>query len=360
MFIPHGSCFWLSLLLSLSLIDNWNQGVVGEGADAEVNSTLLSSKWAPINCESGFYNDYIAKYVEDDPNQGEMFARWTTTNPPFFISVHNFHYDRLRKVVYETGKYYEDDIISIFIEILRDAPPNHRVVDVGGNIGWFSLLSASLGFHVDVMEPNVANVLRLCESKRLNHWTTIETEKDIVQRTTKQSSIHIRQYGVGPNSSSSILYLGKNPGKATLLRKMLPTKKRNDIRIRERAITIIALDDMAKDLGWFDLNATIALLKVDVEGYEPSVFQGAKRLLNSGLVENVVMEITSQHDNSENKKMLDLLAQAGYYPYCIRKERFTDRAAAILSAEKANFSSDFLAQYAYRPSSQVNVWWKRK
>jgi FkbM family methyltransferase len=358
MFVLSTLNVWLSLLLSLSLIDKWNQGV--SGTKTEVNSSTSLLKWSPVDCETGFYTDYLKKDFEDDPNQGEMLARWTTTNPPFFISIHNFRYDRLRKVIYETGKYYEEEIISVFVEILQASPPNHRVVDVGGNIGWFSLLSASLGFHVDVMEPNVANVMRLCESKRLNQWTTIELEKDIVNRRTKRGSIHIRQYGVGSNYSSSILYLGKNPGKATLVRSMLPSRKRKEIKIRERSITIIALDSMAEDLGWFDLNAQIAVLKVDVEGYEPSVFQGATRLLHSGLVKNVVMEITSQHDNSENEKMLDLLAEAGYYPYKIRNERFSDRAKAILSTTKANFSSDFLAKYVYRPSSQVNVWWKRK
>jgi hypothetical protein len=32
-----------------------------------------------------------------DPNQNHMYARWTTTNPPFFISMNNWEYDPMRK-----------------------------------------------------------------------------------------------------------------------------------------------------------------------------------------------------------------------------------------------------------------------
>ncbi|MGV2388353.1 MAG UNVERIFIED_CONTAM: FkbM family methyltransferase [Microcystis novacekii LVE1205-3] len=311
-----------------------------------------SSKWTPVDCTHLI--EQSQKSEIPDPNHGELLARWTSTNPPFFVSVHAFYYDKLRKVIYDTGQYYEQDLSHIFHQILKDAPPNSRVLDVGGNIGWFSLLSASHGHHVDVFEPNMANILRLCESKRMNQWTTVERERDLASRSVKQGSIHIWPFGVGSNNTNMTFYIGKNPGKATLVRSMIPKWRNPDTK----EISIISLDSMAHDLKWFELRTPIVILKVDVEGFEPSVFAGAKSLLHSGLIENIIMELSAQKDNSENADMLQLILDAGYVPHQVGL--FGDITRGNKPPLDHDFVAAFLAKFANHTKMQSNLWWKRK
>ena len=311
-----------------------------------------SSKWTPVDCTHLI--EQSQKSEIPDPNHGELLARWTSTNPPFFVSVHAFYYDKLRKVIYDTGQYYEQDLSHIFHQILKDAPPNSRVLDVGGNIGWFSLLSASHGHHVDVFEPNMANILRLCESKRMNQWTTVERERDLASRSVKQGSIHIWPFGVGSNNTNMTFYIGKNPGKATLVRSMIPKWRNPDTK----EISIISLDSMAHDLKWFELRTPIVILKVDVEGFEPSVFAGAKSLLHSGLIENIIMELSAQKDNSENADMLQLILDAGYVPHQVGL--FGDITHGNKPPLDHDFVAAFLAKFANHTKMQSNLWWKRK
>ena len=318
----------------------------------DILHSTSSSKWTPVDCT--YLMEQSQQSEIPDPNHGELLARWTSTNPPFFISVHAFHYDKLRKVIYVTGQYYEQDLSHVFHQILKDAPPNSRVLDVGGNIGWFSLLSASLGHHVDVFEPNMANVLRLCESRSMNQWTTVEREIDLVSRSVKQGSIHIRPFGVGSNNTNMTFFIGRNPGKATLVRSMLPKWRNPDAS----EISIITLDSMANDLKWFELKTPIIILKVDVEGFEPRVFAGAKSLLHSGLIENILMELSGQSDNSENAEMLQLILDAGYVPHQVGL--FGDITRGSIPPMDNNFVGAFLAKFANHSKVQSNLWWKRK
>lgn len=292
----------------------------------------------------------------EDPNDGEMFARWTTTDPPFFASVHQFQYDRLRRVIYDKGEYYEMSLTSIFSSILKDAPANSRVIDVGGNIGWFSMVSAAHGHHVDVFEPNKANILRICESKLLNHWGNVASI-DLVSpqsRLVKRGTIDIRPYGVGANETTLKLFVGENPGKATFLRTMLPKWRAP----KEKSIKIIPLDMMAREMKWFDRPTPIIILKVDAEGLEPQVFSGAKRLLLSGFVENIIMEISAQPNDDGNKAnawMLRLLVDSGY-----RVHQVANKPDLEIPPPDKDFAKRFIHLYANKQGMQINIWWKRK
>ena len=65
-----------------------------------LEDTITSEeKWKPVDCPKmlEMANDHTVW----DPNKNELLARWTTTDPPFFISMNNWKYDPMRK-----GKFY--------------------------------------------------------------------------------------------------------------------------------------------------------------------------------------------------------------------------------------------------------------
>jgi len=258
----------------------------------------------------------------------------------------------MRKIIYVKGEYYETVLTETFCRILKHAPANSRVVDVGGNIGWFTMMSAAIGHHVDVFEPNKVNLVRQCQSMWLNGWENAN-EADILNRTTKRGSVNIHPYGVGSNTTVMQLYMGGNPGKATLNRAKITSKA----ELRHATINIVTLDSLAQYHGWFENRAQISILKVDVEGSEPAVFSGAKNLLKARLVENILMELTfgEAKENAENMACLETIVDAGYMLYKVGGSYGPTTNVKLANGETA--LQYVLAKYGRKTT--VNLWWKK-
>lgn len=215
----------------------------------------------------------VLKGEWSDPNRGKIYAREVITLPHFRISLHDETYDNVRwKTIMQEGKYYEDEVHARFVKIL-DNEPRSYVVDVGANIGYYTLLSAALGHSVVSFEPNPANILRLCDSLRLNDWS---------------EGVSIFQNAVSDQEGEMQLFIPKNPGAATI--RGMDEKLEADAD--HQAITkVVTLDTFAQEQGWFNRkDFIISLLKIDVEGKDPHVVLGASRLLSSGIVKNVLTE----------------------------------------------------------------------
>jgi FkbM family methyltransferase len=260
------------------------------------------------------------------------------------------------KVVYDKGSYYEEDLTNVFTKILKRSLPNSRVIDVGGNIGWFTFLSAANGHHVDVFEPNPVNIIRQCESMYLNGWSNA-LETDIRSRTSKRGSINLRQYGVGSSVTQLRLFMGKNPGAATVSLEGVPRRKRRALR-QTQLVDIITLDGLADTLGFFrSKSSPIVILKVDVEGFEPSVFQGAQKLLRSGIVENILMEVSGKRDNHQNEEMILLIQKSGYRLHGLGFSSGPTAARLPDYRDEKELVTLILTKVAGK-GQQVNLWWK--
>jgi len=160
------------------------------------------------------------------------------------------------------------------------------------NIGWFALVAKSLGHRIVAFEPNPINQLRMCESLKLNNWTDT-------------TDVEIYGYGVGDKDSIMKLYIDQsgNPGANSFIRE-------NEHYIQSRVIT---LDSIAEGRGWIEKQSRIALLKIDVEGYESFVFLGATKLIHSGVVKNIFMEYSCEKTDVAGRQMItQQLIQSSY------------------------------------------------
>jgi len=202
--------------------------------------------------------------------------RFTITEPPFWIALHNPNFDKMRWVsIKDSGEYYEKGVTSIFHEILSsyDLVQESRaplVIDIGMNIGWFSLYSRAHGHDVATFEPNPVMFLRMCESLSLNKWGNGD-------------DVSLWMYGLGVQKGFFNLTTGNNPGGSSFFEERLAKKFRKTIPVE-----VTTLDTVAVKQGWLDRK--ISLMKVDVGGFEPYVFEGGTRLLHEGRIENIFME----------------------------------------------------------------------
>lgn len=285
--------------------------LMDESSAAAVVFSSAATGVQDISCAT--VQDRMQQKIWPDPNNGRVFARKLITNPSFTISVHNETYDPVRwHTLFNEGKYYEEQVFARFVKILsanQPASKNSVVVDVGANIGIYTLLSATLGYPVIAFEINPANLIRLCESLQLNNHV---------------SRVTIFQNGVSDTDGTPLQVLvPKNPGQAFMI-EMSDTSGLEKLRLSAQEglgmandsstvtthhafTTTVTLDAFVKHLS----TEKIAILKLDVEGKEPQIIEGAKELLQSGRVDNVLTEFRRLGRDTIQQAIATLLA-AGY------------------------------------------------
>lgn len=164
-------------------------------------------------------------------------------------------------------------------EALRRHLGRGRVLwDVGANIGFFSLLGARLGAEVVAFEPVPENVARLRGNIASNGFDEVITVRDVaVAAATTVASLLV----VEDASWSHLADRGWHPRTA------------GEIDVR-----VVALDDLALPAP--------DVIKIDVEGSEVAVLQGARRLLTERRPA-VIIEL-----HATNREVCELLDAAAY------------------------------------------------
>ncbi|KAL3809609.1 hypothetical protein ACHAXA_002168 [Cyclostephanos tholiformis] len=255
--------------------------------------------------------------------------------------------------IMDQGEYYERGLTSLFHRLLSSydttaTRPPPLVLDIGMNIGWFSLYSRAHGHEVASFEPNPTMFLRMCESLEYNHWR----EDD--------GSVSLWNYGLGSMPGVFNLTLGKNPGGSSFHGERLAKKYRWILPVR-----VATLDSIAMMQGWLDRR--ISLAKVDVEGFEDQVIEGGKRLIYNGNVENIIME-NGNNNVTTVGLMLDTLYDAGYRvreiltvngdPY--HEDWWHTFNPALEERRKAGKAAVMSDQLAFLAKVTCNIWWQHK
>jgi len=270
------------------------------------------SKWFSSVAGNGFVDcDTVGDYVESgqwvDPNKGHVYLRQVKTKPHFHVSVHNKEYDVVRwEHIFEKGDYYEHKVRKNFEYILGETNAHWKssidhantlpiVVDIGGNIGYFTLLSAAWKHAVVTFEINPTNVMRLCESVKFN-----------------REEMHVRIHRMGASNitgSTFEIEVQPNPGATGLEKGSKQAVSSNHVTTeRKFTITTITLDDFATERKWFERDDLyISLLKLDTEGHEPQILQGAEKFFKHRLAKNLMLEY-----RTKSRDAATMLFDAGY------------------------------------------------
>ena len=256
------------------------------------------------------------------------------------------------------GTYYEIGLTNIFKEILNNTKTTTStpglVLDVGMNIGWFTLWSRTHGHSVAAFEPNPIMHVRVCESLALNSWDT-------------DGSVKIYPYGVANEERVMNLTMGKNPGGSSFYEDRLAKPFRKSI-----AVDVVKLDTVAEQEGWLDASGPpIHLMKIDVEGYENFVVLGGMKVIQSGKVSNIIME-NSITDEAQVVSFLNFIYQSGYQvhaflsvngdPMSNLQMEDVNRELSLIPSRESTYVYDqsnapsirFLADHT------LNMWWVKR
>lgn len=205
-------------------------------------------------------------------------GRWSYVNTPLFVNE-----------TYEPGTY------RIFNEILR---PRMTVVDLGANIGFYTLLAAKLvgpEGRIYAFEASPDNFEVLEENIRLNGYdNVIAVNKAVLNREGV-----VKLWTCAEDSASHTLF--RNPGSS-------------DIAVEVEAIT---LDSYFEEIGW----PCIDLIKMDIEGAEPFALEGMNELISKMNSLKLIIELypyTLKAAGLEPKDFLVQLQRMGFVISVIR------------------------------------------
>jgi len=250
-------------------------------------------------------NDINVTKDTEDKDYHKAVVAVTKTEKPFYISTHDSKIDNIRASIIRYKKYYEKELSKQVANIFNEKSAKGQesiFLDVGANIGWFSLLAAKHGAtKVFMFEPNLQNVVRICESLNLNQWLREDRSKDVL--------IPI-PLGLGNVEEVKKLYAlnPNNPGAFTFS----DTGKNSPV-VGEMKIT--TLDSFAERQGWLQSKPSIGMMKLDAERFERYVIEGAERLIRANLIETISMELKPDSLKADKSKILSILYSAGYEMY---------------------------------------------
>lgn len=303
--------------------------VEGSGRVARSTRTTTDSSIIPthestnggLDCRA-FLRDFRSNLIPEmahNANYGKPFVTKTINPRPFYWSTHHPEIDKTRQTSYAKGNYYETQLSQRIIDIFEEKMKQGKeaiMLDVGGNIGWFSLLAAAHGAtKVYTFEPNPANLIRFCESLQLNDWLRDDPRLDLVVPMPK---------GVSNEVGLQTLYRAdqENPGAFTFskerflntVKKRIPNKEMKKYIVGK--IELETLDHFAETMGWFDSKPEITFFKLDVEGLEPQIVYGGERFFQARLVEYFAFETKPKRMSSKDKyDMLNIIFNSGYDLY---------------------------------------------
>jgi FkbM family methyltransferase len=250
---------------------------------------------------------------------------------PFYVATHDKKIDSVREIIFNKHFYYEQELTKVIANYFQTKKVNGQksiMIDVGANIGWFSLVAAAHGAsRVYSFEPNLQNTIRLCESLSLNHWLKEDRSQDVVIPISK---------GLGDEEDQKQMYAVDefNPGSFTFSKghaKRFPLKDEDGNLIYNKngqkmvdykvidTLSITTLDLFAERHGWFhndDDSGTkkslIGIMKIDVEHFELEVLEGAKELLQSQMIEIITFELKTNEPRDRKSRIVQILFEAGY------------------------------------------------
>lgn len=229
----------------------------------------------------------------------------TIGNTPIYI--HNPNDDIwISKHLFMNGHWEAEFVKLIFNLLLKDNVHDIQFVDLGANIGVFTLAVAKLGLKVIAVEPLSINLQRLCKSVEEG------ISEDGAPFADRVTIIHNALSDVREN-----VQLGKdrqNVGGTYVL------KDSNERKVQGSAVNgkyndvvmTAKLDDLLQ-LPNFDFKKVI--LKIDVEGYESKVFNGGQAFFNTVDVQAVLMEWRWHEGAKDIQSLLDFFTSRKYKPF---------------------------------------------
>jgi FkbM family methyltransferase len=220
------------------------------------------------------------------PPEGEIVARVFGYDMRLELS------DYIQRHMY-MGSYERSDTALI----ARLLAPGDSVLDIGANAGHYTFLAASRvgpGGQVVAVEPSA--------------WVADRIARTIAENGAR--NVHLKRCAMGAERGTAQL-------PDALKGNHTPSLLDDDPHRRRTTVDVVPLDDVVDE--WFPGGGSIALAKMDVEGFEPQVLRGGIATLSSGRVRHLLIEfngpaLARPSANSSSRQLAEQIASLGFVP----------------------------------------------
>ena len=211
---------------------------------------------------------------------------------------------------------YWEDQDEFFISYVKKGD---KIIDIGANIGTITLTCSkktSNEGQVYSIEPN-PNTFKFLEKNIL---------------LNKVSNVKLFNYAVGDKSGLVDFSIIRSDGQS----KIIENEFINDpvvLKGKKIQVPVISIDNLIKDESIF------SLIKIDVEGYEKFVIQGAKNIIkNTKCIYFEVVEKNYKKYGYTAKEIYDLLQSYGFQLFLIK-----ERSIVQISVSYKTYATNILA-----------------
>mmetsp|Transcript_31376 Transcript_31376/g.66819 ORF Transcript_31376/g.66819 Transcript_31376/m.66819 type:complete len:365 (+) Transcript_31376:119-1213(+) len=245
----------------------------------------------------------LATSLRNEEDDG-MFVQ-TRTDPLFLMNIHSLE-DGLSKEIHEKGC-WECRHVKNLLKVLGDYP-DAIFLDIGGNIGMWSLSAAAADHPTFTIEALSANIKRLCKSVHKNPVMAKNTHIMHVAATAEPETF---KFDVPKGNMGGVRVVAVGRGEST-----------DGVEVI-RGVPIDSLD-LPTDRP--------VVLKIDVEGHELQALWGAIKFLQKADIVYAAMELRPRLQmESKWRTIFDIFEDKELIPWRINYEGMGD---TMLDVEK--------------------------
>ncbi len=181
----------------------------------------------------------------------------------------------------------------------REVHSGNAVIDIGANIGYYTLMFATLvgrSGKVDAMEPEPKNFSLLNENVQLNG----------VEQIVETFSV-----GAADRRGTARLFISERSN----LHSFIPDPKENENHVKHRSDNFIAVEVTDLESFLHD-KRPVDLIRMDIEGYEVEVIMGLERAIKEGVFSGKITfecHFPKYHRQHSIREPLQMLFAHGYY-----------------------------------------------
>jgi FkbM family methyltransferase len=200
------------------------------------------------------------------------------------------------------NKLYESETVTFITQYLQ---AGDCFVDIGAHVGYFSLLAAALvgeQGQVVAFEPEAVNYDALQQNIALNGFKNITSFPCALGETHKASQLFINQ--------------DNDAGHALWDVALHPFNQKSRLACTTRQVEVLTLDSVLENLR----PKLVKMVKIDTEGSEFNILQGAIRTILTCNIPYIICEINRfglEKMGASEKTLRDYLSAFGYEAYLL-------------------------------------------
>ena len=232
------------------------------------NSTV--DRHAPSRTRETICNVFDIKQPTYDTHEC-LVTKW---NPPMNICIHPVEQDLVVSGSLKKKGYWEKVILQPFQELL-EKDPDLGVLDIGANIGVYSLTAAVLNRPIVAVEASNLHVQMMHHS--------------IVLNNLQDANIVLVNNAISNSRGTLQLYLNEptNQGHLQVINNTNDMEKKDSSR--NQYVNAITMDDLIEVIHFKK-----AIIKMDIEGSEHKAIAKCEKLLKHVYIPYIFMEVAIQ------------------------------------------------------------------